>query len=179
MTHDGETGWEWAVGFSTAVYRGLLAVCPRSFFVRYGALATDAFREMCREAGRRRGWWGVAVLWPRALLDVGATAVAEWAGSGRLVRRASVLALAGLLALSIAVTYGRLAVPGGAGRLGEEQAGHGQAVAQAAETEQAVSLDAGGRLVFWAATPQGPGSNGPAKANAPGRFLITIPQRRD
>lgn len=72
-------------GRSERVYRKLLLAYPKRFRDEYGAQMVQTFRDMCREGRRNGGRAGLALLWIRALSDLGSAALAE-----RASRRANV-----------------------------------------------------------------------------------------
>ncbi len=65
------------LAISDRIYRLLLATCPPEFRRVYGAPMAQAFRDSCRAAHRARGLGGMLRLWPFALIDLAATALAE------------------------------------------------------------------------------------------------------
>jgi hypothetical protein len=87
-----------SVAFADHVYRWLLVLYPRRFRCQFGAEMAQAFRDVCREAYRRRGALAVLWLWPRTLGDLVRSAAAErfekvrrpghgWRMRARLFRR--------------------------------------------------------------------------------------------
>ena len=75
------------VRVSTHIYSRLLWLCPRRYRCEYGALMEQAFRDLCRDAYRQGGAGKVLRAWPRAFLDVCATAAAEHVATVRLGAR--------------------------------------------------------------------------------------------
>ncbi len=65
------------LAISNTVYNLLLRGCPAGYRREYGAAMGQAFRDLAREAYRRRGALGVLALWLRTLPDTLATAFTE------------------------------------------------------------------------------------------------------
>lgn len=57
------------VDFSVWLYRRLLAAYPAPFRQEYGEAMAQLFRDTLRDASRRRGLLGIAVVWLRTLAD--------------------------------------------------------------------------------------------------------------
>ncbi len=62
---------------SDRLYRALLMAYPAKFRREYGPLMAQAFRDLCRDAYRRRGVPELLKLWVRTLPEVAATAAVE------------------------------------------------------------------------------------------------------
>lgn len=62
---------------SDAIYRMLLFVYPAAHRREYGPFMAQAFRDLCRDAYRQRGIFGLTILWIRTLVDMAATATVE------------------------------------------------------------------------------------------------------
>lgn len=62
---------------SNTIYSLLLRACPAGYRHAYGRLMAQAFGDLASDAYRRRGAWGVLVLWMRILPDTSTTVVAE------------------------------------------------------------------------------------------------------
>jgi hypothetical protein len=96
----------WWLRLSERVYRLLLAAYPKEFRDAYGSQMEQTFRDLCREARRRRGMLGLVRLWARVLLDLTSTAAVQRIDERKLVRQREVkvnerrMALAGLVLLS-------------------------------------------------------------------------------
>lgn len=67
-----------ALALSERAYRALLAAYPASFRREYGPQMAQLFRDLCRDALRRRGPAGLAGVWVRTLWDGMVSLVSEW-----------------------------------------------------------------------------------------------------
>jgi len=88
---------------SERAYGLLLLACLREFRTRYRDEMVQAFGGSCREAKRRGGKPGLAMVWFRVVLDLASTAIVE---RSRAVRNRWLFALIPLaLALGFAIAY--------------------------------------------------------------------------
>ncbi len=65
------------IELSEQVYRALLIFYPAEYRREYGPLMVQVFRDICRDAYRQNGAWGVLESWLPVLLDLAITAVEE------------------------------------------------------------------------------------------------------
>jgi hypothetical protein len=68
---------ERAIGTSQRAYRSLLRAYPRDLRDEYGDEMARCFRDLCREALKDGGGWGLAALWVRTLPEWLTTALKE------------------------------------------------------------------------------------------------------
>jgi hypothetical protein len=95
---------------SDRVYRFLLVLYPAAYRQAYGGLMAQVFRDMCRDAYRQTGTWGIIEQWTSTLIDLAITvfherrkAGIEMSGLSQFLRRiGGVLLIAGGVMISIA-----------------------------------------------------------------------------
>jgi hypothetical protein len=80
--------------WSARLYRALLLVFPAAFRRAYGDEMAHAVRDLCHDAWRTGGVWGVLALWPGALRDLLPAASAEHVGELTMLRLTLILSLA-------------------------------------------------------------------------------------
>jgi hypothetical protein len=67
-----------SIQLSITVYRFLLLVYPSSHRQTYGLLMGQLFRDLCRDAYAKNGFFGLARLWLRTLPDLAASSMAAY-----------------------------------------------------------------------------------------------------
>jgi hypothetical protein len=65
-----QTSW---IALSARAYRALLILYPADYRREYGALMVQMFRDVCRDAYRRRGLMGILMWWCKTILDLAVT----------------------------------------------------------------------------------------------------------
>jgi hypothetical protein len=68
------------VDFSERAYGWLLAAYPRAHRCEFGTEMRRAFRDLCRNAVRSRGVWGLVEVWLAVVIDTGTSALRERGG---------------------------------------------------------------------------------------------------
>ena len=74
-----------ALKASLRIYSRLLIVYPEEFRKQYSELLNQAFHDTAKEAGQRRGFFGVLNLWSWAIPDLVSSAVRHHFGEGNKV----------------------------------------------------------------------------------------------
>ena len=57
------------INISRRLYARLLKLYPQDHYAEYGDLMLQLFSDLCQDAYRSQGIWGLLVLWPRTLFD--------------------------------------------------------------------------------------------------------------
>jgi hypothetical protein len=85
--------------FCAAAYCALLYLYPPRFRREYGAEMAQLFNDLCRDARRRNGTWGVMNLFVRAVFDTIYNSIGEWAMTLRKDWGKTLLTLTGFAAM--------------------------------------------------------------------------------
>jgi len=94
--------------WSNSTYRLILLAYPDSFRRAFGESMAQVFSDAVRDAWKRTGPGGIAVLWMRTIADVARSLVSAYAGEARdgILRAAAVLLILYVCALAGTVGYG-------------------------------------------------------------------------
>lgn len=83
------------LSFSDRLYRLLLALYPAEHGREYGPHMAQVFRDICRDAYRRNGAWGVLGSWLPVLLDLAITALEEHRKKGIRMSKSTLIRWSG------------------------------------------------------------------------------------